>query len=287
MKIPAPPRAAIKGVSESFQIGQILDLKAGKAVSFGRFIERIASKDLIFFGEVHDNPEHHLMQIQTLQALADCCSPLTIAMEFFERPKQDILDRYIRGELEEAAFLKAVDWKGGWGFDYHLYRPLLLFARQNRIRVLALNAPSDIVKKVARKGLKGLDTAQRDQLAREIDLGNKAHRAYLREIYGGPGHGGLKTFEYFYEAQCVWEETMAQQIAENLGEKGNKMIVFSGNGHIVRKFGIPDRAARRVSVSMATLMPYPLDETVFLDKGLADFLWLTPSFPHRGRMFHK
>ena len=282
---PTPTMATMPGVSDQFKIGQIIDLSAGEVISFGEFIDRIASKELIFVGEVHDNPEHHLIQVQILQALMAKSEHIDLAMEFFQHPDQTALDRYIQRETEEDVFLKEVGWKKGWGFDYSFYRPLMLLARQNGSRVLAINAPKDIVRKVARKGLGGLDQSQRDQIAREIGLDSEAHRAYLREIYGQHGHGSLKQFEYFYEAQCVWEDTMAQNIADFLIKEKGKMIVFAGNGHIVNKYGIPDRAVRRHPVSMVTVMPYAIHGTENIEKGMADYVWLTPSYPHRRTSF--
>lgn len=287
MKAYKPARATIPGVSGHFKIGQILDLKRGKVLSFDQLIDQIASTEIIFIGEVHDNPEHHLIQVQILQALIDRFSPVTIAMEFFQKSQQPSLDRYQRGELKESEFLKEVNWKGGWGFDYLFYRPLMLSARHHGSKILAINAPKDIVKKVAREGLKSLDENERNKLAKEIDLSNKAHRAYLREIYEKHSHSNLKKFDTFYEAQCVWEDTMAHNLAEYLSQNRKKLVVFTGSGHIVNKFGIPDRTVRRFPASMVTIIPYPLDENVSLKKEIADYVWLTADYPHRPMMFNK
>ena len=80
----SPIMATIPGVSGHFKIGQILELNTGTVLSFDQLIDQISSKDLIFIGEVHDNPEHHLIQVQILQALVACCGPVSIAMEYFE-----------------------------------------------------------------------------------------------------------------------------------------------------------------------------------------------------------
>lgn len=286
MKISAPALASLPGVSGHFMIGQILDLERGKAPSFDRIIDQIASKDLVFIGEVHDNPEHHLIQVQILQTMMSYSGPVTIAMESFQTPQQSSLDRYLQGELTESEFLKEVNWTMSWGFDYHLYRPLILLAKQHGCKILAINAPHDIVRKVARYGLKSLDTTERNMLAKDIDLNNRAHRAYLRKAYEQSAHKALKRFDYFYEAQCVREDTMAHNLAEYLRENGGKLIVFTGNGHIINKFGIPDRTIRRFPVSMVTIMPYPLNENVTIKIGTADYVWLTAVYPPSRRMSH-
>lgn len=285
MKIHVPFMASVQGIPGHFKIGQIIDLEKGKALSFEQLIDQIASKDLIFIGEVHDNPEHHLIQVQILQALVLRCGPMDIAMEFFQKPQQPFLDRYLKGEITESDFLKEADWEKGWGFDYHYYRPLMLLAKQNGTRILAINAPRQIVKKVARSGLKSLDELERNQLPENIDLSNKAHRAYVHRAFKEHGHGDLKDFDYFYEAQCVWEDTMAHNLAEYFRRDHGKLIVFAGNGHIIHKFGIPLRTANRAPVSMVTIMPYPINPKMPIKKEAADYVWLTSSYPHRHGMF--
>jgi uncharacterized iron-regulated protein len=279
----SPIMATIPGVSDHFKIGQILELKTGTVLSFDQLIDQISSKDLIFIGEVHDNPEHHLIQVQILQALVACCGPVSIAMEFFEKPQQPTLDHYYRGELNEKEFLREVDW----GSDYHFYRPLIRMAKQHDGAVLAINAPRDVVRKVARQGLESLNEPERNRIAQEIDLSNEAHRNYVREAYERHPHGDLKEFEYFYEAQCVWEDTMAESLAEYLRKNGRKLIAFTGNGHIINKFGIPDRTIERIPVSMVTIMPLPLSKEVTIETETADYVWLTADYPPRPRGHQK
>ena len=282
IRMVAHPNATLPGSSGHFRKGQILDLRAGKAISFQELIIQISSKDLLFVGEVHDNPEHHLIQLQILQALVDASVPLTLGMEFFQEKQQDSLDRYLEREVGEEEFLKEVSWQQDWGFDYHLYRPLILFARQNGFRVLALNAPHEIVKKVARQGLIALDSHERSQIAQDIDLTHEAHRAYARAAYDQHAHGDLKNFESFYEAQCVWDETMADNLASYLKGRKEPVVVFTGNGHIAYRFGVPDRTLWRHPVSIATMLLMPLSKDIFLEKEIADYLWFTSDCPHKG-----
>ncbi len=276
-----PPTATIEGVAGRFERGQIVDLRRGKAVSFEELIDDIAPVDLVFVGEAHDNPEHHLIQTQILQALWAQRGQLAAAIEYLPSSTQGTIDRYLHGELPEQEFLAETDWKGTWGFDYHLYRPLILTAKQIGGRVIALNAPREVVGKVARVGLEGLSNGERAELPPDIDLNDKAHRAYLHEVYQQHAHDRLKRFEYFYEAQCVWEETMAHHLAAHLAEDPGPVVAFTGNGHIVNKFGIPNRTVKRVSVSMVTIMPYPLHEGIDIKRETADYIWLTSDCPRR------
>ncbi len=276
-----PPLAKVEGVQRHFSQGRIIDLNTGKAIDFPDLIDQLKPVDVIFIGEVHNNPEHHLIQVQLLQAIAArYAPPMAVAMEFFDTTRQPVLDRFMKGDLDERSFLKEVDWENNWRFPYHLYRPILLVSQDKTTALLGINAPNQLVRKVARTGLESLTDEERKQVAADIDLDNSAHREYLKTIFEQHAFKkdsphSVDNFEHFYQAQCVWDETMAETIAEYIKTMGGKTVVFSGNGHIVNKFGIPDRLLRRVDVKMATIVLYPLTERTTINKRLADYVWLT------------
>jgi uncharacterized iron-regulated protein len=286
VKMAPPPTVTLPGLPDHFRKDQIIDLNAGKAISFGELIHQISSKDLVFVGEDHENPDHHLIEIQILQALADASVRFTLGMEFFQSKEQATLTRYLERELTEEQFLKEAEWKRNWGFDYHLYRPLLLFAREHGIRILALNAPPEIVMEVGRHGLKALNAEERNQIAQDIDLTNEAYRTVVKAAYDWHPKDELKSFDYFYEAQCVWDDTMAENLAGYLRQRDEKVIVFSGNGHVQYKFGVPDRTVRRHPVPAATIVLLPLSQSTVLEKGMADYVWLTAQYFHRSLRLH-
>ena len=273
---PMPPLASIEGKAGHFSVGRIIEMKARKAISFPQLLDELQSKRVIFVGESHGNPEHHLMEVQILQGLLERSAlPTAVAMEFFQEPQQEALERYFRGQTDEKTFLEEARWEKNWGVSFRFYRPLLLAARNGAQGILAINAPRDIVQKVSRKGLEGLTPAERALLPKQIDLGNPEHRAYLREAFEQHPRNGLPDFENFYAAQCVWEETMAENIARYLRTHGGRLVVFSGAGHIIYGFGIPDRVSRRIQVPMATVLLYPLTDQPTFNRRMADYIWLS------------
>jgi uncharacterized iron-regulated protein len=200
-------------------------------------------------------------------------------MEFFQRHQQPILDRYTQGLISESQFLREVDWETTWGFDYRLYRPLLLKARNQSARILAINASRHVVRKIARQGLGSLNVEERNQVAQEIDLGNETHRSMVEQAYEMDVHKDIGSFEAFYEAQCTWEDTMAESIAACVKESDRRVVVLSGKGHIVYGFGIPDRTARRSGASLTTVVLYPLGGSTAVSRELADYVWFTGECP--------
>jgi uncharacterized iron-regulated protein len=274
-KPPMPPLASIEGVQGHFRIGRIIHLKTGKAISFDQLIDQVRTRRLIFIGEVHNNPEHHLIQVQILQALMSRYAPRTVAMEFFNKTQQPFLDQYMDGSTTETVFLKDVGWDKNWAYAYHLYRPLLLMTKEKGRKILAINAPNNIVKKVARSGLSSLEPSERNQLADHINLENESHRTYLLKIYEKHTHQDLKRFDFFYQAQCVWEDTMAENIAKYLSKNKEKLVVLAGNGHIINKYGIPNRTLSRIKIPMATILLQPLTGPLNIERKMADYIWLT------------
>lgn len=271
------PIATVEGIGGRFFPGQIISLPEGSVLSFEELIAHLEVKRLVFVGEMHANAEDHLLEAQILQALMAHKPLPDVAMEFFEVPQQQAIDRYFQRKIGETQFLKEARWLQSWGFPYRFYRPLILATREHHRNLFAINVPRKIVKKVARNGLAGLSPLERDQIAKHIDLTIPEHRAFLKEVFSQHAHGDLRNFEYFYEDQCVWEDTMAEHIAELLDKRQGPLVVFAGNGHILNRYGIPDRVTRRSPVSSATVVTQAVDKPITLKRNAADFVWLTGS----------
>jgi uncharacterized iron-regulated protein len=179
------------------------------------------------------------------------------------------LDLWSAGELDQKTFLQKVHWYANWKWDFELYKDIFEFIQQEKIRLVGLNVPFHIPKKIALGGIENLLDDDRKHIPPNIDTSNDAHKAYVEKIYNQ--HRGIDNFDFFYEAQCVWEDTMAASVALNM--KDDLMIVIAGNGHIIRKFGIPDRAFRQTGADFRTIYPATAGNEVESD--YADYIWVT------------
>jgi uncharacterized iron-regulated protein len=273
---------------------EIYPARTGEKIAFDRMMEEIEFAKVVFVGEVHDQLEHHQIQLQILRALLKKGKEITIGMEMFERRQQPILDRWIRGDLTQREFRKEVERDKTWGREYVLYRPILEEAKARVIKIIALNVERSLVSKVARNGIKGLSAEDRTRMP-DIDLSDKEHRAYIRRIYRQHHGGQADNFERFYESQCLWDEGMAETLSDYLkSPEGQKktVLVLAGGGHIVYGFGIPKRFFRRTPLPFRTvvLKPWskaPDDQELSSPRTsspIADFLWITrPDPQHRDR----
>jgi uncharacterized iron-regulated protein len=192
----------------------------------------------------------------------------------FDRTYQDVLDRWSAGDMDHATFRRQVHWYANWRYDYALYYDLLAFIRNRRIPLIGLNVPPHIPPKIAIGGIDSLSATERTYLPERIDTTRADHRAYVRQIFAHHASvPGRNDFDNFYLAQCVWEDAMAEAVAARLD--GGRMIILAGNGHIIRKFGIPQRVHERTAAGYRTVYPAAAGEQVTSD--YADYLWVTPS----------
>jgi uncharacterized iron-regulated protein len=247
-------------------------------------IPTLAKKRVVFVGETHDQYAHHLMQLEIIKRLHALHPDLAIGMEYFQQPFQKYLDDYIAGRIDEKEMLRRTEYFKRWRYDYRLYRPILTYAREQRIPLVALNIRAELSRKVAQGGLKSLTPDERKSVPTEFDESDKAYRQRLKEIYDHhPDPQGHK-FDYFVQAQLLWDEGMAQRAAEYLAaHPGRPMVILAGSGHIMYGSGIPNRLERRTGIPLATVINGVQDS---ITPNLANFLLLPPEvkLPPAGRM---
>lgn len=284
--MPYPPAAPPKA-------GQIFHLPTGLSLSLDGMMGMLSGARLVFIGETHDNLNDQQVELSVVRELhRRFPGKVALGMEMFREPQQETLDRWVRGELSELEFLKASKWYDTWGYDFGAYRDLLRFARENRIDVVALNPPKELQEAVSRSGLDNVPEEFRGKLP-EAGEPDPWQREVLRGLFGGhAGHGGgNNTFESFLRVQLLWEETMAQRVAEYLSGprgEGKVMVTVTGGWHVRYGFGLPKKILRRMPLAYAILLPVEIStkeqregremEAELPEVPLipADFLWYVP-----------
>jgi uncharacterized iron-regulated protein len=239
-------------------------------------VDQVAGKKIVYIGESHTSFSDHVMELDLIKNLhGKGGKKVAIGMEMFQRPFQKAVDDYIEGRTDEREFLRATEYFKRWGYDYRLYRPILQFARQEGIPVVALNIRKEIVEKVFRSGLDSLSEEERRSLPSQMDFADQQYKKRLEQIF--KEHQGIQdsNFGFFYQAQIVWDETMADSVARFLqSHPASTMIVLAGSGHLAFGDGIPKRVANRNGSEYAILLN---DEDP--EKGIADYILFSPAVP--------
>lgn len=232
------------------EIGDILHLPTGVYVDQQALFDQVERVQAVYVGETHDNPASHRLQLDILRHMFNANpGKVALAMEMFTPEQQPVLDRWSAGELEEKAFLKEVGWFKNWRMNFALYRDLLVFCKENKIPVLALNANKELQKKVGRVPFDQLSEEEQAQLP-EMDLNDPYQRAMAKAVFSDHkmSEGML---DGFLRVQTLWDETMAQNVADYLKsvDKDHQVVVIAGGNHVRYGYGIPRRVFRRIPAS--------------------------------------
>ena len=269
--------------SEKFSKSECVD-------NLKEILPELKKAKVIYLGETHDSSQDHENQLKIIQELYKNNPKIAIGMEMFQRPFQEIINQYIAGKITEAELIEKTEYKNRWGFDWELYAPILRFAKEKQIPVLALNTPSEISRKVAKEGIEKLTNAEKKSIPpiTEIRLDNIAYRQMVLkafEQHQSAGHGNSSSANRFFLAQVLWDETMADGIAKFIKANPNyQMVVLAGQGHIVYGYGIPSRVERRIQdnkqdnnsnnklTQRSLLLSVPDITPMEKDKAIADFI---------------
>ena len=251
-------------------VGETLVVETAALTGLEDLIPHLLDRRVVYVGEQHDRYEDHLSQLAIIRGLHEHGRDVAIGMEFFQQPFQGALDAYLAGDIDEAELLRRTEYFERWRFDYRLYRPILRYAREHGLPLLALNVAKEITEKAGDVGIEGLDAAERDQIPAEIDRGDEAYRARVKAVFDMHPKDEDADFERFLDVQLLWDEGMADRAAAYLKSHPEKtLVVLAGVGHIEHGHGIPDRVTRRIDVPSAAIVNgtyRPLTTT------LADFI---------------
>ncbi|MFZ5877313.1 MAG: ChaN family lipoprotein [Nitrospirota bacterium] len=232
-----------------------MHVPSGVDLSRDQLFDLLSAARVIYVGESHDNVRHHRVQLDILRTLAERYpGHVAVGMEMFQRPSQAALDQWTRGELSDKDFESL--WYENWSEDYAYYREILEFVRDRHVPLIALNVAERTVHALSNGGPDALTPEERAALP-EIDTQDPYHRQQMEAVFGGHVKGA--GFDPFYRTMLLWDETMAQSVAQYLtGPAGRdkRLVVLAGGGHIAYGFGIPRRAFRRAPLPYVTVIPH-------------------------------
>jgi uncharacterized iron-regulated protein len=217
---------------------QIYD-KEGKASTYADLLKAAQEADVVFFGEQHNNPICHWLQLKLAKDLfKQKGANLVLAMEMFETDDQLVLNEYLNGFIKESNFEKEAKLWSNYKTDY---RPLVEFAKQNKLAVIASNIPRRYASMVASGGLDALKKNSKDANALIAPQPIKVDTTLISyqnmyNIMGGHGNTGTNSWNIVY-AQAVKDATMGYQISENW-KKDRLVLHLNGAFHSDKFEGI-------------------------------------------------
>jgi uncharacterized iron-regulated protein len=207
---------------------KIYDVRNKKIISSEELVSNLKGTDVIFFGEEHNDSVGHYLEADLFERIALTYSKTALSMEMFHTDVQIILDEYLSNNISEKNFIKEAR---AWN-NYKDYRPLIEFAKERGIAVVAANAATRYSNLVTRSGLEGLKLLSKRSKVflppLPIDTADGPYYSKFIETMGGHSMGAMK----IYQTQNLWDATMAWSIAEYLKKnKGTKIFQVNGRFH--------------------------------------------------------
>jgi uncharacterized iron-regulated protein len=233
---------------------RVYDTTRKTFVDFEVMLATAAEADVIFVGEMHDDPNTHRLEAAILDGLQQRKRAAVVSLEMFERDTQGAIDAYLAGRFSETEALESARPWARYATDY---RPLVEHAKAHGWPVIAANVPRRIAQEVAKTGrtaLEQLTEADRALAARDLECPLDTYfERFTQTMAGHPA--GTQTaeqqrtaMERYYWSQCVKDETMAESIAAAVQRRSAPGAVVHYNGAFHSDFGLGtvERTRRRL-----------------------------------------
>jgi uncharacterized iron-regulated protein len=218
-------------------------------------VEEAKGSRIIFVGEVHTDEDHHDLQLEVLREVHGAGDEVAVALEMFTTLSQSHLNAWSEGTMAEEAFAELYrrDWRNT---PYELYAGIFRYARDNRIRLVGLNVPRDIVQKVAKSGFASLSEEEMARLPAGVTCDvTPEFRRDMMQVFSSH-HGGARSVENFCEAQMLRNSVMASVLVDFLEKNpSSRVVVIVGGGHALKQGGIPDLLPSALQSQVSVILP--------------------------------
>ncbi len=242
----------------------------GKKVAYDKMVRQLLAKDILLFGEFHNNPIAHWLQLELSNDLGSK-RQLVMGAEMFEQDNQPALNLYLQGKISA----KGLDSMARLWKNYPTdYAPLVNYAKENKIIFAATNIPRRYASLVSRGGFEALDTLPafaKAWMAPLPILYDSTLPGYKKMMNMMPGHGAAN----FPKAQAIKDATMAHFILQYF-IPGKLLIHFNGAYHSENYEGIlwylKQQQPQLNYATITTVSQKKLSALLAENKGKADFI---------------
>ncbi len=221
--------------SQDLQAFAIFD-NHGNKVTFSDIVKKASKSDMVFYGELHNNPIAHWIEYRLAKELYTLKKDkLIIGAEMFEADNQLIIDEYMQDLITDKYFEDECRLWPNYATDY---KPIVEFAKENKIPFIATNVPRRYANIVYKQDFAGLDKVSEEAkryiapLPIKFDPNVDCYKDMMAGMQG-MAHGG----QTIAKAQALKDATMAYFIMKNW-QKGKLFYHFNGSYHSDRHQGI-------------------------------------------------
>lgn len=251
----------------------------GRKASYKDLIKEASEADIVFFGELHDNPICHWLEYEiTSDLYAERGKNLILGAEMFESDNQLIVNEYLAGLIKEKNFEAEARLWPNYKTDY---KRLLNFARDSSLSFIATDIPRRYAAMINKSGFEALNTLDKDayQFIAPLPIKYDSTLSCYADMYKMMGDSPTHATRNLSMAQASKDATMAYFILKNFA-KGKTFLHFNGSYHSDRFQSIvwylkqADPTLKIVTIS--SVEQKELDDLEKESEGLANFIIVVP-----------
>ena len=242
----------------------------GKKVSYKKMIKQLAKKDIVLFGEFHNNAIAHWLELSVAKDLSEYRN-LIFGAEMFEADNQQALNNYLSGKISAKGLDSTARLWSNYKTDY---APIVNFAKEKKAPFIATNIPRRYASLVSKKGFEALDTlsALEKTWMAPLPMDYDAQLpGYVKMIEMMGGHGGPN----MPKAQASKDATMAYFILQHF-KPGYLFIHYNGAFHSDNYDGInwylKKKQPELKYATITTVSQKNIKELLAENKGKADYI---------------
>jgi uncharacterized iron-regulated protein len=247
----------------------------------------LANARYVLLGEIHDNPDHHRLQAQLIEALVRKGRRPAVVFEMIPAHLQSELDRSAKaGDRDAGKLGKALKWEeSGWP-DWSMYRPIAEVALSAGLPMIAGGLDADVRKAVA----KGAPSPLYERAVQDFDL-DRPLKPEIAEAEGREikeGHCNLlpdAALPPMLRAQRAADGAFAKAITSANPNEG--AVLIAGAGHVRKDWAVSHILREKapeagvVSIAFVEVDPKRTTPSAYMEAlpGLEkpfDFIYLTP-----------
>ena len=289
-------------------VGRVFESATATELDRATLDARLRDAEVVYLGEVHDNPDHQAIQREVLAGLRDAGLTPGLALEMAGREQTGFLMNYTlspgsggghgAGANDEAAtrFLRRrLDWDDEEDTRWTRYGPLLELARGATLPAAGIDLPPAQRLRLQRVGRERLSAGELRQLP-PTAADDPAYAAQIRSQLAGAhcGFGTEESIARLYDTWVARNDAMALSIVELLADPAvHPVVVVVGGGHTLYGHGVPRRVAqlrpgtRQVSIGLTPVAPEPRPLADYLAATVQDgtdlgpdheLTWITPRY---------
>lgn len=281
-------------------VGKVWDVRQQQFVSLEAVKANAREAHFVLLGEMHDNPDHHLLQAELLSAATSSGRKPAVAFEMLDLTQQARVDAALGASPKTPdTFAQAVDWAhSGWP-PFEIYRPIFEVAFEAQLPIVAANLSREQARRAMKEGASALDPAVRERLAQDEPVPDEILRTWREEMRSSHCDALPESMiDPLVLAQRARDVQLARRMED--ADRGDGAVLIAGAGHVRDDRGVPavlakDRPGQSIlSIGLLEVKPGELTPDAYAARfGTAalpfDYVVFTPAFERKDpcETFHK